>query len=356
MIYIASTSLDYITGYSIHVMKSVDNILKFKNKTSLYVPNFNSNNKLINKRFNTLNQKKLQIYKSFFKNSNFFLHRLFFGFQAALFVKSKKKQLILTRCMWSSFFMILFKVDHILEIHNIASGLINFLFYKLGIINSKNIKKIIVINKELLKYINCRKKNFLILPDAVDLDNFKYQKKKKFNIKNILYYGSFYEGRGIDLIYNLAKYFKDINFILIGIDKKISSYPTLKNIKLKKKIEYSKIPKILEKYEFVIMPYETKVFVNAKNVNTAEYMSPLKMFEALAMGNIILSSNLNVLKKILKNDFNALIVKDNTFDSWKMLISNLEKKKNFNSLSKNANKTARMFTWEKRVKRIIKIK
>ncbi len=352
MIYIADTSLDYITGYSIHVMKSVDNISKFTDNTNLYVPQYNTSEKNLIKKYNLLNRKKIKITKSKFKNHNSSFLRIFFGFEAALFSRHKKEK-ILTRSIWSSIFMIFFNINHILEIHSISKGLGSFLLYKLGLINSENIKKIIVINKELIKYLNLNKKKYLILPDAVDLSNFKYKKKKRFNSKNILYYGSFFEGRGIELIYKLAIYFKKINFVLVGKDNKILNIPKLNNIKVKKKVEYSKIPDILKKYDFVLMPYETKVYVNAKKLDTSEYMSPLKMFETLAMGNIILSSNLKILKKILKNNINSLIVEKNTFEDWKKLIKSIGCKKNLHKISKNAIKTAQMYTWEKRVKKIL---
>ena len=101
MIYIADTSLDYITGYSIHVMKSVDNISKFTDNTNLYVPQYNTSEKNLIKKYNLLNRKKIKITKSKFKNHNSSFLRIFFGLEAALFSRHKKEQ-ILTRSIWSS--------------------------------------------------------------------------------------------------------------------------------------------------------------------------------------------------------------------------------------------------------------
>ena len=55
------------------------------------------------------------------------------------------------------------------------------------------------------------------------------------------------------------------------------------------------------------MPFEKNVYVNSKNLNTAKYMSPLKMFEYLASGRIIISSNIKVLKEVL-NKKNSIIL------------------------------------------------
>ena len=44
-------------------------------------------------------------------------------------------------------------------------------------------------------------------------------------------------------------------------------------------------------------------------------MSPMKMFEYLSSGRVILSSNIRVLKVLISN-FNCIIVKDNKVETW----------------------------------------
>ena len=66
-------------------------------------------------------------------------------------------------------------------------------------------------------------------------------------------------------------------------------------------------------------------------------MSPLKMFDYLASGKIIIASNLKVYSHILKNNFNCLMPKKNDLNSWMDLIDNISKKNvNLNYLRKNA--------------------
>ena len=57
---------------------------------------------------------------------------------------------------------------------------------------------------------------------------------------------------------------------------------------------------MLSKYDVLLMPYEEKVMVNSKSLNTSKYMSPLKMFDYLAAGKIIISSNQKVLRDTKK--------------------------------------------------------
>ena len=79
-------------------------------------------------------------------------------------------------------------------------------------------------------------------------------------------------------------------------------------------------------------------------------MSPLKMFDYLAAGKIILASNLNVYSHILKNNYNCYLTEKNEEKYWIELIQKVLKRSNFKSLEKNAILTAKKYTWNNRVK------
>ena len=102
------------------------------------------------------------------------------------------------------------------------------------------------------------------------------------------------------------------------------------------------------------MPYQKIVQVNSENLNTASYCSPLKMFDYLASGKIIISSNLPGITEILKDNFNSLIVDGNNVNQWHNAIKKtINNKKLSKKISLNAYKTALNNTWEKRVNKII---
>ena len=75
------------------------------------------------------------------------------------------------------------------------------------------------------------------------------------------------------------------------------------------------------------MPYEKKVFIRAKNINTADYCSPLKMFDYLASGKIIISSNLNGISEVIKNGYNGYLVNNFNMSSWEKNKRNYKKNK-----------------------------
>ena len=128
-----------------------------------------------------------------------------------------------------------------------------------------------------------------------------------------------------------------------------------KNIKFFDYVEYYKIPGLMSKYDVLLMPYLQNVFVRSKNLDTAKYMSPLKLFEYLAMSKIIIASKLKVYSHILKNNKNAILINPNNTKQWvkkiETVFKNVDK---FKYLKKGALNSSKKYTWEKRVDLILK--
>ena len=157
-----------------------------------------------------------------------------------------------------------------------------------------------------------------------------------------------------ELYNNNSKFhvFGDVKTLNFNFQK--AQIESLKNLHMHDFKSYRHIPKILMCSKFLLLPYLNKVSVNSKNLEVSKFMSPLKMFDYLASGRVIMASNLKVYSHILKNDFNCLMPKKNDLRSWVNLINKTSNKyKNFNYLRKNAVNTASKFTWDKRIKKII---
>ena len=108
-----------------------------------------------------------------------------------------------------------------------------------------------------------------------------------------------------------------------------------------------------QKYKIALMPYQKKV-KGRGSIWLEKYMSPLKMFDYLAAKMIIIASDLNVYKHILKNNFNCKLVKVNDDREWsKTIVSLMSENKRNKYLEKNAYLTAKRYTWEIRCKKVI---
>ena len=160
--YIAETSLTNKSAYTHHVLKMCDAFCK-KNDVHLIIPYAKNNLSLkkIKKQF-LLTTKKNILIKSIlnFKINNF-LYRIIFGYKVAIYLKSNKSKMIISRSFISSFFLCFFKINHFLEIHSEFKGLTRFLMINLNYINSKYILKTILISQALKKkFSKISKKKF----------------------------------------------------------------------------------------------------------------------------------------------------------------------------------------------------
>ena len=357
--YVAEFFLPNNKAYTIHVVKMLNALNENLSTCELVIPYKDNNYNYNDLKKNFCLKKKEFFIKSIFnkKYQLTFLLRIIFAFKAAIYIRTNRN--VITRSIMTSFFLILFKKKHILEIHHEFHGLSKFLFINLNAINSRYIIKIIFISKSLKNFYKNNTQKSTAIPDAVDIQFFK---KNQINnkIKNIYYIGSFYKGRGIELIIEIAKILKKINFILYGLrNNEISNFKNIPtNIKMFKFIKYSKVPKLLHKADLLLMPYSLDyvgISSNRKSINIGNYTSPLKMFEYLASGTPLMASNLPVLKEILKNEHNSIIVKDNNPYNWADKIIKLQSNIKLREIiSKNGIDTASKNTWDIRAKKILK--
>ena len=104
--------------------------------------------------------------------------------------------------------------------------------------------------------------------------------------------------------------------------------------------------------DVLLMPYQEKIAAAGDVGDIINFTSPLKLFDYIACGKIIISSDVSVLKEILKEKKNVIFVQNfkNVF-SWK---KEIEKIKNSNTkrfiISQNNLKLSKDYKIKKRAK------
>ena len=354
--YICEVNYPNSSAYSIHVLKMCDALASDNSKINLIVPNSSVSYLKLKKNYRLKN--KINFIKIFNDKKDFnFLLRLLFSLNILKNHISNKENenLIISRSSLFAILAALLNKKIILELHHELSGFTKFLYYSLKKFSLLNNLKYIFIHKNLIKVFNPPKKSFVCLDDGVDIWDFKRKKIVKKIKKTCVYVGSFHSGKGIEIILKIAKKLNNISFHLYGDKKFLSKSKLTKNIKVFNYINYKDIPKTLLKYEIALMPYGNWVSGRIANVNLVNYMSPLKMFDYLASSNIILASDLDVYKHILKHNYNSILVKNSNIDGWIEWINRIFKhKKKFYKVKENAKKTAEKYTWLIRSKKIKK--
>ena len=355
--YIAEINLKSNSAYKQQVLKMCDAFSKKGFDVTLYI--INSNNisfKELKKKYLLKSKFKIEQVSSKFEKLNF-LTRVLFSLKIYLKLKNKS-DIIFGRSIFSSIILSLNRKENMLEIHHPIMGLTGFLFrfFKKKILIYT---KFILINKNINKYLKLKKNFYLVADDGVDIKDFNLNKKVIYQ-NSCVYTGSLFEGKGIEIILYLAEKMKKIDFYIYGETKTasrdiINRCNNLKNIKIFGYVNYNKIPEILKSHRIILMPYSKTVYGNYKNMNIADFMSPLKLFDYLASGRIILASQSTSYSHILKNRKNAMLCNPSNTDDWVNTI-NLVSSKKFNptKLQQNSKKTAKLFSWDNRINKIMK--
>ncbi len=356
LLYICEVQYPSSSAYAIHVAKMCEALVKNKFRVSLITPNSASKLKELKKIYNineSINIKS--IFKSKIKLN--FITKIIYSIKIIFLLNnSTSETLVISRAIIPSIILSLFRYKSVLEIHHDISGITRMLF---AICNNLNLLKninYIFLNKSLINnFVINNHSKYICLDDAISLKDFKIKKKPKMEKKTCVYIGSFYPGKGFEILTKLADRCKNIKFHLYG-DKTFINNKNFKrkNLKFFGYIPYFKIPYILSKYKIALMPYEKKIFGRGQ-IDISKSISPLKMFDYMASKKIIIASDLKIYRHILKNKYNSILIKPDDFSKWKEYIEKIFKNpKKYKNISANAYHDVKKYTWDARVKKIKK--
>ncbi len=332
---------------SLQTAKLCEALSKIGHNVTLILPNTGYKKNLFN--FYNIKSRFRIIRIKFFKKFPLGINYYLFSLIAILLSNYKNQDLFITRNFFVSFSLCILKKKHVLEIHDdleIEGRSIRFLVYFTKFLNNIHVVKLVTTTNTLKKIYSNRygvKKNKIqVLHNASSL-NVKFKNYKKIKKKlNIGYFGSIFESRGLNLITKLSEIDRINKYFVYGGEKKDAA--SLKknyknsNIFFSQYIPYSKIKKKLNKIDICILPYTKKVTVSGNVGDISNYTSPLKIFDYMKTGKLIICSNLKVIREVLKNNNNSLLI--NNFEdvySWLTKINSIKlNKKKFNRIRLNA--------------------
>ncbi len=177
-------------------------------------------------------------------------------------------------------------------------------------------------------------------------------------VQNIGYVGHVYQGRGIDIIIEMAKALPAYRFHIVG--GRADLVEELKALSPDNMIyhghrPYEELTEFYKTFDVVLAPYQKKVAVHGNVGDTSQYMSPLKIFEYMAWGLPIICSDLPVLREVLTDQKNALLVEPDSPQDWinalKSLGENQTLKKDLSMTTRN--EFLAKYTWTSRARAIL---
>ena len=361
--YLSNTAIPSSAASSIQIVKMCEAFSKLNNEVFLITTGVIKSNLIYTKYYNI---KKKFILERVISFSKFPLGFSYYLFSLVSILKSLKYRpdIYITRNFFTCFLLILFKKKIVLELHhdlNMESRIVRFLVKYTNFLNSKYIIKIIAITNNVKniyekdhKIINNK---ILVLPSGSSINS-------RFNFNNnckafkIGYLGSLYESRGLNLIFNLAKIDTHNEYYLYGDTKQIKNrwkYKFVKNLHLNNHLPYKIVAKTLSEMDILLIPYTSLITVAGNVGNITDFTSPLKLFDYLAAGKIIICSNYSVLKEVLKKNKNAFFI--NNFKNvyaWRNEIRKISFLKTKQLImAKNNYKLSKYYSLDKRAKKII---
>ena len=265
----------------------------------------------------------------------------------------------------------LFGQPTIFEIHDLPHGVAKILLR--AFIAGRGRRRLIAITRALAKDVNRVSKieNLLILPDGVDLsryqnlpsptqarDALQFQDPKR---PTAGYTGHLYDGRGLHHMLKIAAQLPELQFLIAGgnpedverLQNKISNQQSaINNLTFTGFIPNADLPHYQAACDLLLMPYQRRVAASSGG-DIAPYLSPMKLFEYLASGRAILSSDLPVFREVL-NQENAVLLPPDNVDAWvgaiRDLLAHPEKR---SALGERARQDAEKYTWEARAEKML---
>jgi glycosyltransferase involved in cell wall biosynthesis len=126
----------------------------------------------------------------------------------------------------------------------------------------------------------------------------------------------------------------------------------LNNVHLTGFIENRHLPLYQAAGDVLLMPYERSIS-GSSGGNSADICSPMKMFDYLACGRAILTSELPVLHEVL-NERNAVFCPPQDLAAWRHTLSELFSDESRRiELGEHARQDAALYTWRGRVQRAL---
>lgn len=366
--YIAAAVIPSWTANSVQVMKVCQALQQNKNDVHLFVPG-------------SMEVQWSELHSHYGVNEEFPIHwlrfqpiykKLDFVLSAIREAKKLNADIVYTRLLWAAWFASNQGFRVILEVHDRPVGKLGARLFR-GFLRMKPQKRIVLITRALKDILEkeyslrFREDETLIAPDGVDLE--RYSERVEPSIARVrlglddrftaLYSGGFYEGRGLDNLMGLALRFPQVQFLWVGgKEDVVESWQRkladarIRNIQLTGFIPNEQLPTYQQAADVLLMPYG-KIIAGSSGGNIADVSSPMKMFEYMAAGRVILTSDISVLREVL-NEKNACFYNTGDLDDLGskfhrlMLDEELRKR-----LALQALVDVRQYSWQARMDKII---
>jgi O-antigen/teichoic acid export membrane protein/glycosyltransferase involved in cell wall biosynthesis len=207
----------------------------------------------------------------------------------------------------------------------------------------------------------------VVSPNGVDMERYRDlpsppEARGRLGLPEALtlgYTGHLYAGRGMGLLVELARRFPRVSFLWVGgRPEEVAAWrgrlaeKKLTNVTLTGFVENSRLPLYQAAADLLLMPYERQI-AGSSGGDSAAYASPMKMFEYMACGRAIVSSDLPVIGEVL-NETNAVLCPPEEAGAWSEALESLiADPARCERLARQALEDVQRYTWLERARKAL---
>lgn len=357
IIYISNSLIPSQSANSVHVMKMCSAFSKYIETVLFAVKGDISTDPFIyygsEKSFSIIRLKKAKNYFGSFK----------YIISVLSLIKKDDDTIVYGRHTLILLFLSLMHFNVAFEAHAIPGNKFRKLIERI-IFKQKKFRKLIVISKALKRdylqiYTNLKGSDIIVAHDAADMPPIKTSKEVFHKTLRVGYVGHLYQGRGIEIIIQLAKSFPELEFSVVGgLDKDVKFWLSesygIDNIQFHGHVNHSVLSEYYNSFDIMLAPYQIGINQSNGKSDTSKWMSPMKIFEYMSYAKPIISSDIPVLREVL-NENNSILVNPSDTKAWSLAIETLKSQDMRSLLGETAySDFSKFYTWDKRVSYILR--
>lgn len=294
-----------------------------------------------------------------------------FVWKAVQVAKKGASQGIYTWAVQSAVFALQAGLPTLLELHDLPTGRLGPLWLS-AFLRQPGRKRLVLITRALKSaierhYGRLPEKDTFIAPNGVDLERYQNlpsaaEARIQLGLPDMLTVGCsghLYAGRGSELFLALAERFPQVHFLWMGgrpedvrVCQEKARQAGLSQVTFTGFIPNVRLPLYQAASDILLMPYGSSI-AGSSGGNSADICSPMKLFDYLAAGRAILTSDLPVIHEVL-NDTQAAFAPPDDLPAWTAALTRLVDDGPYRErLAGQAHQLASQYTWLEREKNIL---
>jgi len=262
-----------------------------------------------------------------------------------------------------------FGIPIVLEVHGLASGLPLRLTHR-WLMRQPNFVRLVVITEALKRDVLSlfpwlAPEQVRVAPDGADLPDpgpvaMDLAFRGRPDCLQVGYLGQLFRGKGMEVIVPLAQRLPDVDFHVAGGTPEDLAFwkqkcSSISNLKLHGYIAPGQTEAFRGAMDVLLAPTQPWVGKAGGGGDLARWISPIKIFEYMASRKPVVASDLPVLREVLSDGVNALLVQPDDPEAWVGAIQRLGKDDRLReALADRAYQDlATHYTWEQRAASVL---